>query len=183
MRTAVAAWTLLATLAGATAGATVLIPTDLGDLSREAVAIVRGRVVAVDARWTPGRRGIETLVTVEAEAYLKGALGPLVQVRVPGGRLGRSRNLVVGAPEFAPGQRVVLFLGGRPPALPHIVGLGQGVYRVSSRDAGWFVTPAAVLPAAASAGPVRIVRGDPARGSMSLATFEAQVRALAEATP
>jgi hypothetical protein len=177
---------MLATLGGATAGATVVIPADLADLSREASTIVRGRVLEVEARWTADRRGIETRVTIEAEAYLKGSLGAVVQIRVPGGRLGRYRNLVVGAPEFAPGQRVVLFLGGRAPALPHILGLGQGVYRVSFRDAGWLVTPPPVLPAAGPSRPdepvrpVTIVRGDPSRGSVPLAAFEARVRAFAE---
>ena len=36
--------------------ATVLLPADLGELSREARAIARGRVVAVDAQWTDDRR-------------------------------------------------------------------------------------------------------------------------------
>jgi hypothetical protein len=175
-RVLAAAFAAAATWGAGTAGATVLIPTDLGELSREAVAIVRGRVVQVDARWTVDRRTIETLVTVEAEAYLKGALGSLVQIRVPGGRLGRYRNLVVGAPRFEPGQRVVLFLGGRAPALPHVLGLAQGVYRVSFRAADWFVTPPPLLPGVA---PARVVRGDLARGSVPLAVFETRVRALA----
>ena len=54
----------------APARATVLVPADLGDLTREAATIARGRVVAVDTRWVDGRQGIETLVTIHAEAYL-----------------------------------------------------------------------------------------------------------------
>ena len=78
---------------GLRAQATVVVPADLGELSRDALAIARGRVVALDARWTDDRRRVETLVTLEAESYLKGALGPVVQFRVPGGRLGRYRSI------------------------------------------------------------------------------------------
>src|SRR5262245_60719845 len=55
---AIAAW-------GVAAGATVIVPADLGELSHDARAIARGRVVAVDGRWTDDRRTIETIVTLE----------------------------------------------------------------------------------------------------------------------
>lgn len=57
------------------ARATVLIPADLGELSRDAMAIARGRVAALDAQWTEDRGTIETIVTLEVESYLKGSLG------------------------------------------------------------------------------------------------------------
>jgi len=164
------------------AHATVLLPAELGDLSREAWAIARGTVVAVEARWTDDRRRVETIVTLEAESSLKGALGATVQFRVPGGRLGRYRNIVLGAPEFAVGQRVVVFLGARGPRLPYLVGLGQGVFRLAPRDGGWMVTPPAVLPGAGTA-PTRIVRGDPARRAVPLEDFEREVRMLAGLGP
>lgn len=166
-------------LVAATAEATVVLPADLGDLSREAYAIVRGRVHEVDARWTTDdRRAIETLVTLETEAYLKGELGSTLQFRVPGGRLGRYRNLVVGAPEFIVGQEVIVFLGAHPPGLPFVLGLSQGVFRLASASAGGgVVAPPAVWPTAGP--PVTIVRGDPARQPMKLADFEREVRVLA----
>ncbi len=49
---------MAAVAAGAAPSATVLLPADLGDLSRGAYAIARGAIVAVDSRWTrrsPGR--------------------------------------------------------------------------------------------------------------------------------
>src|SRR5262245_33371455 len=104
-----------------TARATVLVPADLGELSRDARAIVRGRIVAVDAQWTAGRRTIETMVTLQTETYLKGQLGDTVQFRVPGGVLGRYRNVVVGAPEFFVGQRVIVFLGAQGPTIPYVL--------------------------------------------------------------
>jgi hypothetical protein len=158
------------------AGATVLMPTDLGELSRDARAIARGRVVAVAAQWTDGRRTIETMVTLETETYLKGQLGATVQFRVPGGLLGRYRNIVVGAPQFAVGQRVIVFLGARGPTVPYVLGLSQGVFRLAQTAGGeWMVTPPAILPT---------VQGPIVRGSLRaarLADFEREVRALAEA--
>lgn len=167
--------------ASASASATVVVPADLGELSRDARVIARGRVVALDARWSGDRRRVETLVTLEAEQYLKGAFGPVLQFRVPGGQIGRYRSVLVGAPEFLVGQRVVVFLGARGPAVPHLLGLGQGVFRVVSGAGGWVVTPPAVLPA--TGGPARIVRGDPARRPMPLADFENRVRSLAGVAP
>jgi len=159
--------------------ATVFLPTDLGELSRDARAIVRGRVAAVEARWTDDRRGIDTIVMLEVESYLKGAFGPTLVFRVPGGDLGRFRSIVVGAPEFAVDDRVVLFLGTSGPSIPYVLGLSQGVFRLvrASDNSGWLVTPPGVFPS--SGGVVPIVRGDPARRPMPLAEFESRVRALA----
>src|SRR5947208_880718 len=80
--------------------ATSFIGTDLRTLSGQALTIVRGVVVNVDARWAEGHRAVETVVTLEPETYLKGALGPSIEVVVPGGLLGRYRSIVVGAPTF-----------------------------------------------------------------------------------
>jgi hypothetical protein len=160
-------------------GATVVVPADIGELARDARVIVRGRVVAVDGRWTEDRRTIETLVTIEAASYLKGALGPTLQFRVPGGDLGRYRSIVVGAPLFAVDEQVVVFLGANGPAVPYIVGFNQGVYRIarSADNSGWLVTPPALLPSAGGTTPV--VRGDPSRRPLPLVDFEQRVRALA----
>jgi hypothetical protein len=161
------------------AGATVLVPADLGELARDAGAIVRGRVAATEARWTGDRRAIETVVTIEVEESLKGSLGRTVQFVVPGGTLGRYRSLFVGAPQFAAEERVVVFLGWRGPSYPFLLGLGQGVFRVAAnatRTEAMVTPPPLIAPAAGSA---RIVRGDLSRVPMPLAAFEQRVRALA----
>jgi hypothetical protein len=157
----------------ASVGTTSLIETDLTEISREARAIALGRVVAVDGRWTGDRRRIETLVTLEAESYLKGALGAEVQFLVPGGQLGRYRHLVVGAPQFTVGQRIVVFLGARGPSIPYILGLSQGLFRVTAHNGESMVAPPTLLALPAT------TRGDPARRPMRLDEFTRQVRALA----
>jgi hypothetical protein len=171
---------LILVAAATSAGATTIVPADLGELSRDAVAIARGRVADVRSQWTEDRGTVETIVTLEVEDYLKGSLGSMVRFRVPGGELGRYRTVVVGAPDFAVDQRVVVFLGAHGPTVPHIVGFNQGVFRVmrAPDDSGWVVSPP---PAASGAAAVRIVRGDPARRPVPLADFEQQVRTLAGA--
>jgi hypothetical protein len=180
---------LAAAVGRATVSATVYVPTELGDLTRASQAIVRAVVVDVAADRSDPRGRISSVVTLEAEAYVKGNLGRQVRIRVPGGRLGRYENIVLGAPRFAAGQRVVLFLGSRPPQLPHLVGLGQGVFRVIAGPDGPHVTPPAVTADTASGGsgsrngisamPVPVVRGDAARRSEPLDAFERRVAALA----
>jgi hypothetical protein len=137
----------------------VLIPADLGDLSRDARAVALGRVVEVDARWADDRRSIDTLVTLDVDAYLKGSLGSPLQFRVPGGRLGRYRSILVGAPEFAINQRIVVFLGARGPSVPYVLGLSQGVVRPVAATDGSMAHVPPVLPAAA--GPALVVQATP----------------------
>lgn len=155
--------------------ATIILPADLPDLTRESRAIARGAVVNVESRWTDDRRSIETVVTLIPETYLKGEFGDEIRFTTPGGRLGRFRKIVVGAPQFAVGDRVVVFLNARGPALPQIVGLNQGVFRLTRAAGGqWHVTPP---PAQDVIGPLR--RGSLARVPVALSEFERQVRALA----
>jgi hypothetical protein len=162
----------------ATAGATVLVPADLSELTAEATAIVHGRVVEVRAEWLEGRRAIDSYVTLAAATYLKGDLGAAVTLRVPGGRMGAYRSFIVGAPVFNVGDEVVLFLGSRGPSVPYVLGLNQGVYRVrTDRDSGrrTVIPPTLISPGVES---VRLVRGDPSRPAPTLERFAADVRAL-----
>jgi hypothetical protein len=167
--------TCLMLLAAVSLEATVVVPADLRELSRDARAIARGQVVAVDAQWTGDRRTIETIVTLRAEEYLKGQLGDTVQFRVPGGTLGRFRRVVIGAPRLEIGQHIIVFLGASGPAIPFVLGFNQGLYRIASDARGsLLVTPPPVLPG--PTGP--IVRGSAARVPAPLADFERTVRSL-----
>jgi hypothetical protein len=157
-------------------GATVLVPTDLKDLSRSAYAIVHGRVVSVQPVWSEDARRIESLVSVSVIDYLKGNLGDTVTVRVPGGEMGRYRTVMVGAPTFREGDEVVLFLGTRPPAMPYLLGLGQGVYRLARHATSTepLVVPPAIAPGLTPRGVV--VRGQPGRIPVPYEEFARQVR-------
>ena len=121
---------LAALLCAAPARATVMAPVGLDQLTREARAIARGRVVALDAQWASDHHMIETIVSLEVESSLKGSLGSIVRFRVPGGVLGRFRSILVGAPNFSIDQHVVVFLGATGPSVPYVIGLSQGVFGV-----------------------------------------------------
>lgn len=160
------------------AHATVLVPADFAELVREAQVVVHGRIVDVTGVWAEGRRRVDTIVTLRAIEYFKGDFGPTVTFRVPGGALGRYRSIVVGAPAFEVGEEVVLMLGARGPAMPYVLGLNQGVFRVvTAPPAGSKqVVPPPLVPGA-NAG--RLRRGDPGRRPVSLESFGAQVREAA----
>jgi hypothetical protein len=161
----------------APASATVLVPADLGTLARSAVAIVHGRVVDVRPEWVDGRRRIETVVTLDVEDSLKGGLSGTITFKVPGGVMGRYRSVLVGAPSFGRGDEVVLFLGARPPALPYLLGLGQGVFRVlrDPRTGRTAVSPPVLV---AEPDAVIVQRGDRSRQTVPLEEFSATVRSV-----
>jgi hypothetical protein len=148
-------------------------PLSFEELVGESAAVVHGRVADVRGQWTADRRGIESLVVVDAIDYLKGSWGGQVTVRVPGGQVGTFVNLIPGAPRFAEGDRVVLFLKANGPAVPVITGTSQGVYRVAidQRSGAPMVVPPVTEPGASVT-----VRGDLSRRPLSLPAFAEAVR-------
>ena len=164
-------WLFAAWLCGASAAsATTVAPADFGQMARESDLIVRGTVVNVQSQLTGPRRSIESLITVFVAETMKGTPGTETVFRVPGGRVGRLRRVMVGAPEFALGDEVILFLKGRAPALAMPYGLSQGVYRISRAAGAPVVTPAVATAAG------RVVRGDPSRRPLDPAAFARQVQ-------
>jgi len=163
----------------ASSHATVIVPATLADLVRESRSVARGRVAAVEAKWNDAERTIETEITLDVETYLKGPLGTTLQFRVPGGTVGRLRRIVVGAPEFEPGERIVIFLGAQGPTVPYVLGLSQGVFRIVATGASGAVVVPPPLIATSIASGAPVVRGDPSRRPMPLADFEQRVRELA----
>ncbi|MCC7126208.1 MAG: hypothetical protein IT178_15275 [Acidobacteria bacterium] len=170
----------LLSLAGSPLAALTVKPMTFTELVTQSVAIVHGRVVDVRGQWTADRRAIDSVITVEAIAYLKGQLGDRVSVRVPGGEAGGYVNVIPGAPRFSTGDEVVLFLTGSGPSIPVVTGTTQGVFRVSrdARSGGVVVTPPVIeTPASAQ----RLVRGEPTRRPLPLPAFAAAVQTAQEA--
>lgn len=160
------------------AGATVIVPAEFREVVTGAQLIVVGRITDVTAEWADGRRRIDSYVTVEVAATLKGRANETVTFLVPGGQIGRYRSVMVGAPVFAPGDEVVLFLNARGSAVPYVFGLNQGVYRVrvDPRSGQRLVVSPALMARSDSAEVVR--RGTAARRPQPLDDFNAQVRAI-----
>jgi hypothetical protein len=169
------------------AQATVVVPAGVAELAVQATAIAHGRVVRIDARQGDDGRGrVERLVTVQVLDYLKGNLGNVVQLRVPGGTFGRYTTFTIGTPSFAEGDELVLFLGvadGEP--FPRLLGFHQGVYRVvtdPSTGDRW-VTPPIVQATASASEPAPVTRGDVTRRPATLDEFRNSVAAALRRQP
>ena len=157
--------------------ATTLLGADFSELVVAAAAVVHGRIVETRPEWVGNRARIDTLVTLAVDDYYKGNLGRRLVFRVPGGRLGRYRSILIGAPVFTVGQEVILFLDSQGSPVPYVLGLNQGVFRVGSLASGRVaVTPAPLL--ARGTQPERVVRGDPSRNPLGVQEFAALVRSI-----
>lgn len=158
--------------------ATTVVPADFAQMAKESELIVHGTVVRVEAQLAGSSRAIESLITVQVSDTLKGTTAEQTVFRVPGGKLGRYRSVMVGAPVFAAGDEVILFLKGRAPAIAMPYGLSQGVYRVARTGGSAVVTPVVVT------GVGRVTRGDPTRKPLDPAAFARHVQsALAPTAP
>ena len=157
--------------------ATVLVPAEFREIVAGSQIIVYGRVADVRAEWSDDRRRIDTVVSVQAGSYLKGGPAGVVTFRVPGGQIGRYKNVMVGAPEFQPGDEAVLFLRADGPSMAYVFGLSQGVFRVrvDARTGRRLVVPPVLMARGES--PETVKRGAPDRRPLPLDAFAATVRA------
>lgn len=162
-------------LASVPAHAVTVAPLSFEELVRQSSSVIYGRVIDVRGQWTDDRRAIDSLVTVEVIKGLKGTAGGELTVTVPGGQVGRYRNLLPGAPTFARGDLAVLFVTARGARLPVTTGFTQGIFRVV-RDAA--SGAALVTPPVVEATGQAIRRGDRRRKPVPMATFESAVRAV-----
>jgi len=157
--------------------ATVVVPIEFRELVTTTPVIVHGRVTDVRSAFVDGRRSVETFVTVAAEEYLKGDLGEHVTFKVPGGEIGRYRTVFVGAPGFTTGDEVVLFLRTQRAALPFIVGLNQGAYRVvADRQTGRRMVTTPILMGRGGLEAEPVVRGAASRRPLPIEAFRDAVR-------
>jgi len=153
--------------------ATVLVPAEFREVVTGSDIIAYGRVTETTAEWSDDRKHVDTLVTFQVGTYLKGGPGDTLVFKVPGGTIGRFRNVLVGAPQFTAGDEAVLFLNSRGRDLPAIFGLNQGLFRVTvDADSRRMVTPPLL---ARSDVPEVVVRGAASRRMLPLETFGAQV--------
>ncbi len=177
IRTTVVCAIIGVTLLAAALHATVSIPTDLPDVVASATLIVRGRVVDTRAFTEIANGPVVTAVTVSVTETLKGAPDRAVTFRVHGGELGRYRQMVIGAPTFAAGDDAYLFLKRAPDGLLWTVGMGAGVYKISSVSGPLVVNPPLVAGVTATAG-AQVARGDSRRKPMGIGDFSGVVKLL-----
>ncbi len=113
-------------LALAPAMATVVPWMSLEEMTREAGVIVVGSVETTASRFSADGRMIITAITVVVEKPLKGGPRARVVLEVPGGHVGDQTLVASGAPVFARGERVALFLHGEEGRPLAVVGWNQG---------------------------------------------------------
>jgi hypothetical protein len=157
--------------------ATVLLPADFNDIVSGSHIIVHGRVVDVRAEWTNDRAQIESYITVAPSAFYRGSPAASVTFRVPGGQVGRYKQVTVGAPQFVPGEEAIVFLRANGPAVPQVFGLSQGVFRVRVDQRTGQRTVILPVLMARSTAPERVSRGARVRQPLQIDAFAAQLRA------
>jgi hypothetical protein len=161
------------------ASATVLVPADFSEIVGGSAIIAHARIVDVRAEWADGRRWIDSVVTADVVTYLKGASErQAISFKVPGGRLGRFRSVVVGAPSFVRGEEAILFLKARGDEMPDVFGLNQGVFRIriDSVTGQRIVVPPVMKTDPSSSEPQPLVRGAIDRKPLTFDAFGARVR-------
>lgn len=160
--------------------ATVLIPSEFREIVSGSQIIVHGRVSSIHAEWTDDRRRIESVVTLEASSFFRGTAARAVTFRVPGGQIGRYKSITVGAPQFAAGDEVVLFLQARGPSVPQVFGFNQGVFRVRvDQRTGRRLVMQPIVTAKGPA-PEPVIRGARDRRLLPLDQFAARIRTVLE---
>jgi hypothetical protein len=108
--------------------ATVAVLPSVEALAAGSDAVIRGRVLARESRWS-GKR-IQTFTRVRADATWRGQADSELMVVTPGGVVGDIGQKVHGAPSMEAGEEVVLFLRRDGPLTYRVNGLAIGKFRV-----------------------------------------------------
>ncbi len=156
-----------------TADATVfVVPTD-AELTAASDVVLTGTVTDIRSVLSRDGREVRTFVTLAVSDVLKGRVrSRRLTIREPGGQVRSLRQWIHGAPEFAVGEEVLLFLQRRPDGTLGTTGLGLGKYRVMGKTVG---VAARELDA--------VVVGGAARDVRSLRSLTATVRHVTASAP
>jgi hypothetical protein len=110
------------------ARATTLKRMSLGQLAQAAGTVVRARCTSTSARWENG--AIWTFSEFDVAERFKGDAPARIRVRSPGGRVGHISTRVEEAPEFRPGDDVVLFLEATNDGSYGVTAWAEGTFRI-----------------------------------------------------
>ena len=152
------------------ASASLILALDLPTLVTRADQISVVDVVSTKAAWNAEHDRIVTTIDVAVVDCWKGAAAPgsHVQIVQSGGTVGELTMRIDGMPQFAPGERALLFLRGTAERAS-VVGMAQGKRPVRRETGRWMVS-------APDRGGADFVRTTPASGSI----FTARPRPLEE---
>lgn len=177
IRTALVALTVAMTMCAVAVQATVMIPTDLPDVTSSASLIVRGRVIDIRAFADVANGPVTTAVTLGVSELLKGSADRTVTFLVHGGELGRYRQIIIGSPTFAAGDDAYVFLRRAADGALWVTGMNAGVYKVTSTGGAEMVNPPVVAGLTATTG-AAVTRGDARRKPMRVSDFAGVVKLL-----
>lgn len=112
--------------------ATVLIPKDFKDLTKEADIVFVGTVTNIHSEWSDQEKtGIYTYITFSnLEIIIGDFQDTTLIIRISGGQVDDRKILYLGIPQFEVGKRDLIFLSGNFVELCPIVGWVQGRFRV-----------------------------------------------------
>jgi hypothetical protein len=127
------------------AGATTVVPMNLVDLSASASEVVVGKVIRSKAIPTYDKAGrvlsVSSEIRIAVDRYLKSRTGgetgsPYVTLYEYGGVVGDTTIRVSDAPEYIPGENVLLFLKASSRGLNRTLGLYQGKFSIRMTASG-----------------------------------------------
>jgi hypothetical protein len=110
---------------------------ELEDLVGQCDQALEGRVQHIRVL-EPGRKRIETEITLSVSKCYWGLSGREFILRIPGGVLPDGRGLILpGMPQFQEGEELLLFLSAESRSGTRVpVGLAQGRFRIERRSSG-----------------------------------------------
>lgn len=120
--------------------ATTLEQLTLDDMSQKSTAIVRAKVTGSHSVSRGAGRGADIYTYYQLQVLETWKSPDLAhrlittEVAVPGGVADGIRQIVTGAPELKPGQEYVIFLWTSRSGLTQIIGLSQGVFKLSEES-------------------------------------------------
>lgn len=106
----------------------------LDEMISKSTAIVRGKVTGSTAAMRGGI--IYTSYSIQVSELFKGPAQSYVTVAVPGGVANSRRQTFPGAPEFKAGDDFVFFLWTGKSGTTQVIGLTQGLFRLSASTTG-----------------------------------------------
>lgn len=120
------------------AQATRLIMISDEDLIVSARAIVKGRVTGIESRYDDRRQLIHTYVTLRVQSVFKGDIKTQeIVVRQVGGQVGDRVHIVHGAPSFAVGEEVLVYLNTAADGALQVAHLSLGKFTIrQQRESG-----------------------------------------------
>lgn len=112
--------------------ATTAVMLSDDDLIISSRAIVRAQVLAVESQFDENHERIYTYVTLHLQEVFKGplSLSQEIVLRQPGGRVGDSIQYIYGAPEFTPGESLVLYLNTADDGALRVAHLFMGKFSI-----------------------------------------------------